>query len=175
MFVCTHLLWESQGIRSTRPKTITRAELIASLRQELLETQEATGRGAIEVAPTGLVRTQTVPSSKSPRSAASGADLNNPGKIMMAFASETYGEGRFDRDRPFTIFNSSDDVDEEGALPPPERLVSLNGMALGECLGKSAHVAKKTEPWLLRGVVVKTLTEQTVICVQVSVNVRMSG
>ena len=63
-------------------------------------------------------------------------------KIMMTFPSEEYGEGRFEREKPFTLFTASGDVDDEGVLPPPERLVSLNGMALGECLGKSAALAK---------------------------------
>lgn len=61
---------------------------------------------------------------------------------MMAFPGETYGEGRFDRDKAFTLYNSAGDVDEVGVLPPLERLVSLNGMALGDCLGKSAAIAK---------------------------------
>ena len=60
----------------------------------------------------------------------------------MAFPGETYGEGRFDRDKAFTLYNSAGDVDEVGVLPPLERLVSLNGMALGDCLGKSAAIAK---------------------------------
>ena len=64
----------------------------------------------------------------------------------MTFPSEAYGEGRFDPNQPYSLFNSAGDADDEGELPPPERLVSLNGMALGECLGKSAAVAK-AEQW----------------------------
>ena len=64
----------------------------------------------------------------------------------MTFPSEAYGEGRFDRNQPYSLFNSAGDADDEGELPPPERLVSLNGMALGECLGKSAAIAK-AEQW----------------------------
>ena len=61
---------------------------------------------------------------------------------MMTLPSEGYGEGRFDRAKKFTVFNSAGDVVENGDLPPTERMVSLNGMALGECLGKSAAIAK---------------------------------
>ena len=61
---------------------------------------------------------------------------------MMTLPSEGYREGRFDRAKKFTVFNSAGDVVENGDLPPTERMVSLNGMALGECLGKSAAIAK---------------------------------
>ena len=64
----------------------------------------------------------------------------------MTFPGETFGEGRFNREKPFTIYNSAGDVDDVADLPSQERLVSLNGMALGECLGKSATVAKG-EQW----------------------------
>ena len=61
---------------------------------------------------------------------------------MITLPSESFGEGRFDRDKAFSLFNSAGDPDEQGNLPIPERLLSLNGMAFGECLGKSAAIAK---------------------------------
>ena len=61
---------------------------------------------------------------------------------MMVFPGELYGEGKFDMARDFTTYNCMGEVDDV-FLPQPDRTLSLNGMAIGDCLGKSAAVAKE--------------------------------
>ena len=61
---------------------------------------------------------------------------------MIVFPGEEYGDGKFDPDRVFVTYNAMGEADQSVPLPPANRRVSLNGMAIGDCLGKSAAVAK---------------------------------
>ena len=61
---------------------------------------------------------------------------------MIVFPGEEYGDGKFDPDRVFVTYNAMGEADQSVPLPPANRRVSLNGMALGDCFGKSAAVAK---------------------------------
>ena len=60
----------------------------------------------------------------------------------MVFPSQAYGEGTFDAERPYTMYDCTGDKTENSPMPEADRVLSPNAMALGECLGKAAALGR---------------------------------